>query len=460
LVGAEIKQRVRMASGSIDVESHFRTIFRRCVQCPPEPPSCPPCSYDETCSLKAESCSACASTACVKIGSLPGQTTPQHSTPVGAIVGGVVGGVALIVTVTFMVWFCKRNRKKQWDKQSLNDKVVEKRDQSTLHPTDRQSTRSMGSIASTVLTRASNVIQIAYIPGVTNRTPPDSPALHVPPVPALPPGVVSGSATSSPHFEQDRHFFMPGDLRDSTYSDMTEDQRYSLTPSLARASVATTLYRNDAVVAPMPAQQAMRSRPAMVSVKSGSSTPASQRTFTPPVPQVPKNLASSNSSIVARNLVARPIEVKKTSSGTNVPTLAKLARASSLTKGNDERGMNTTPKDLYDEKEVVLSPITFIEDGSPTIPTLHEKPSFASFNTTSSSSISAILPVRGPLRNASPGALNHLQTDNGGLNAMIEDAMNRAARDLTHTGLGSRPELRKHDSGPFSDTNEFKENIR
>lgn len=453
-----------MAFGSNDVESHLRTIFRRCVKCPPGAPSCPPCAADETCSLQAESCGACASTICLKVGSLPGQASLPSSTPVGAIAGGVIGGVVGIVILTYLVWrFCIRNRRKAYDDQTWTDQKVEKRDQSTLARGDRQSTVTMGSIASTVLTRASNVIQIAYIPGVTNRTPPESPAF-VPPVPPLPFGTPGSSAVSTPHFEQDQHFFMPGDLRDSTYSDMTEDQRKSMapsiTPSLARTSVATTLYRNNAVVPPLPAQQAFRTKPAVVSVKSGLNTPGSQNA--PPLPQMPQHLGSGNSSIVARNVTARPIEVKKTGSGASVPTFANLARASSGRMKNSGRAAPAPPQDIYEEKEVVLGQKTGLDDRSPLSQILKPKPSFASTSTGSSSAISAILPTRGPLRDTKSGGATHRHSNSGGLNAMIEDAMNRAARDLTHTGLGSRPDLHHQnskDSGPFSDANEVKENL-
>jgi len=129
---------------------------------------------------------------CIDIGSLPGQT-PDPPKPIGAIVGGVLGGIAFIVIFIYLLWkFWIKPRRKQEDQQLWTDQAVEKRDQSGLNRSARQSTRSQHSIASTVLTRASNVIQIAYIPGVTNRSPPDSPNLLVPPVPALP-----ASATTS-----------------------------------------------------------------------------------------------------------------------------------------------------------------------------------------------------------------------------------------------------------------------
>jgi len=450
-----------------DFDSTAHPLFRRCVQCPTEPPSCPACGQGESCSLKAQSCDACASTTCVKIGSLPGQVAPKKSTPVGAIVGGVIGGLALVAILSYIVYrfyFRKKRRADTWN-------PPEKRDQSTLHRADRQSTRSAHSIASTVLTRASNVIQIAYIPGVTVRSPPESPALLVPPVPAIPGGSWNNSAASTPHLEE--HFFMPSDLRDSTWSDTSSvDPRISLATSLARESVATTIYRSDAAVPPIPAQQAFRGQANMVSVRSGNTTASglsgTPNGRTPVIPQGSK-LSTSNSSIVARNVTARPIEVKKpASSGTRVPTLANLAKEASRKsstpslsepgKSNTSTTSQKTAPVYDDEKEVALagSPTTVIED-SPTSPVMKPKPSLASFDTARSSSVSALLPSEGPLSGGGSGP-THRHSNSAALNIMIEDAINRA-RDPQHMRLGSAPsrsEPNTQDSGPFSDLNELK----
>ena len=448
-----------MVSGR-EVEENLRRIFKRCVKCPPGAPACPPCAADETCSLQAESCNSCATTTCVKVGSLPGQASASTGPPIGAIIGGVVGGVAAIVILTWLVWrFCIKNKRKAQDEQIWEDETVEKRNPATLSGR-AQSTRSVVSMASTALTRASNVIQIAYIPGVTNRSPPDSPALLAPPIPPIP------SAMSSPRFAQDAHFFMPGDLRDSTYSDMTEDQRYSMapsiSPSLARASVATTIYGNNAVVSPQPAQRAFRTRAAaVVSVKSGANTPGSTSgasTTTPPVPGVPRqNLGSS--SIVGQHLKPRPIEVRKTSSKNSVPTLANLAKMASIQDVSED----VSPKTYSDEKEVLLAPnMSRLTDASATgSPAMIPKPSFLSEASDRSSQISAILPARGPLGGSSHTHANtNSAGDSSALNAMIEDALNRAA--AVHNSPSSRPSLHKQlskDSGPFSDSQEVKENV-
>lgn len=455
-----IAHTMQLLTSTSDVEHHLRTIFRRCVQCPPGTPSCPTCGAGQTCSLKAESCNQCASTVCINIGDLPGQT-PTPSKPIGAIIGGVIGGIAFIVIVIYLLWrFRIRPRRKQEDQQIWTDQNVEKRDQSGLHRSARQSTRSQHSIASTVLTRASNVIQIAYIPGVTNRSPPDSPNLLVPPVPALPASATT-SAASTPYLEQDRHFFLPGDLRDSTYSGFSELDRNSIAPSLARTSVAT-----NAFIPPLPAQQVLRARPAVVDVH----IPATQnptQAQPPPNPQVPKGLANSNSPFVGRTVTPLSIEVKKAGSGPRVPTLASLkAAANAKSESAPTSPAGSSPlvelnngSHLRPNHE--SQTVTIIED-SPISPIVKPKPSFTSFSSSTSSGVSSMLPANTGLppdvtKEIEKDGPQHRKTASAGITTMIEEAMNRAARDVVHTA-GS-PMLGKNDSGPFSDANEVKENL-
>ena len=71
---------------------------------------------------------------------------------------------------------------------------------------------------------------------------------------------------------------MPGDLRDSTYSGISDRTSY------ARNSVASTIYGKNAIVSPVPAQTVIRGKAAVISVKSnGANTPGD---LTPPVPSV------------------------------------------------------------------------------------------------------------------------------------------------------------------------------
>lgn len=271
--------------------------------------------------MVSQSCDQCATTKCIPTSansSNSGDGSSGGGNNAGAIAGGVIGGVAFVAIVTFLVWwFFIRKKRNEYAQQAAAEG-----EKSSTAPSGNASRKSTHSIASTVLTRASNVIQIAYIPGVTNRSPPETPL--VPPVPPLP-----GAAP-------DQHFFMPGDLRDSSWSDMTQQERQSIAPSL-RSSVATTIYRNNAIVSPMPAQQAMRTRAAVVSIHNGPNDPPTVQAApdAPAVPAItqaqlakagvanpnpnpspspsPNANANANSSIVARTMTAKPVMVKGSS---------------------------------------------------------------------------------------------------------------------------------------------------
>lgn len=220
----------------------------------------------------------------------------SKSPNIGAIAGGVVGGVVAVVIISFLAWkFCFKGRRQQYQEEWQEDTPIEKDPDFMANRSARASTHTVASLASTIMTRASNVIQIAYIPGVTNRSGPgSSPGLLVPPVPPIPAMASPSTNPSSPYSIEDQHFFVPGDLRDSTYSGVTSlgdgrssYARTSITPSLARSSVATTMYRQNAVVPAVPAQTIVRGKAAVVSVKSSqTNSPIESPNATPPVPQV------------------------------------------------------------------------------------------------------------------------------------------------------------------------------
>ncbi|KAL1885350.1 overproduction-induced pheromone-resistant [Ceratocystis pirilliformis] len=229
-----------------------------------------------------------------------------HNGPnVGVIAGATIGGVILISTVAFMVWFffIKKKRAEQRTSASYKEMSSEKSPaEQTTARNNRSSMHTVHSIASTVLTRASNIIQIAYIPGVTNRANPTSPTVLVPPVPPIP-IQVTGTVNNTPRNFEDQHFFMPGDLRASTYSDMSgfSDRTSFARQSYAmRSSVASTVYGKNAIIVAAP-QTGMRVKPAMVSVRPSHNGPGGA---VPPVPTVdvdkyarPKSRAESTFSV-------------------------------------------------------------------------------------------------------------------------------------------------------------------
>jgi hypothetical protein len=244
-----------------------------------------------------QTCDECAQVICAVD---PMAAADEPTKPnVGAIAGGVIGGIAAIAILTFLVWkyYLKGKRRPytEADFQEMDLQEQEKAagDDFASRRSARASTHTVASMASSVLTRASNIIQIAYIPGVTNRSGPGSPDLLVPPVPPIP-AMSPSSGVSSPYSNADQHFFLP-DFRDSMASQSTAG-RTSIAPSLARASVASTMYRQNAIVSPLPAQTIVRGKAAVVSVKSNGSSPAeTPGAETPPVPHIdPKH---SNKSL-------------------------------------------------------------------------------------------------------------------------------------------------------------------
>ncbi|CBY01365.1 hypothetical protein IAQ61_003197 [Plenodomus lingam] len=275
-----------------DIENIFH-LERRCVVCPSKDAlSCDGlvCPSGQVCVQTSETCDACASVGCA-VDPMAG-AKKTDSTNVGAIAGGVIGGIAAIAIITFIIWkFCLKGKRRpitesDWQEVDMATQQEKAETDFQSRRSARASTHTVASMASSVLTRASNIIQIAYIPGVTNRSGPGSPDLLVPPVPPIP-SMSPSSAMSSPYSGSEQHFFVP-DFRDSMASYSTAG-RTSIAPSVAqRASVASTMYRQNAIVSPLPAQTIVRGKAAVVSVKStGSSSPAdTPGAETPPVPSI------------------------------------------------------------------------------------------------------------------------------------------------------------------------------
>lgn len=349
-----------------------------CVKCDDSTQlECPKCDDGESCQFTVPlDCTQCAKSVC-----MADSTTEKKSSSgpsIGGIVGGVLGGLFVIAVATYLVWrFCIKPKRAQMAQaiydQDPDTTVQGSEKDAASRRTRPPSTHTVHSIASTVLTRASNIIQIAYIPGVTNRATPTSPNVLVPPVPPIPMQHAEGrSATGS----DDQHFFVPGDLRDSTYSGLSgysDRTSYARTSYAPRSSVASTIYGKQAQVL-APAQTGMRAKPTVVSVKSaGNST---MEAVTPPVPAIdferfgggrPKSgasafsvgstfLNSANTATQARAQVVKVVGCKKIDIGAKSDT-----DSSTLSVANESRP--TTPSRIVTRDS---STITIIED-SPSV---------------------------------------------------------------------------------------------
>ncbi|KAL7901734.1 hypothetical protein HDV63DRAFT_376846 [Trichoderma sp. SZMC 28014] len=331
-----------------------------CVQCDATSKlQCPSCKSTESCQFTVPlDCTQCPTSFCAP------NDTPSTSSgsgsgggngpSAGPIAGGVIGGLAAIAIITYLVWrFLIKPKRQNTQAVYGAEEGAAEGEKNGNRDTRRTSTHTVHSIASTVLTRASNIIQIAYIPGVTNRATPTSPNVLVPPVPPIPMHHTEGYRDS----EADPHFFVPGNLRDSTYSGISAfSDRTSFAPP--RSSVASTIFGGGKQQVLTPAQTGMRAKPTMVSVKSGSSAPG-----TPPVPSIDfdkftssKHLrptsAASNFSVGSTFLnsantvtQARAQVVKVGGSGLRMVEIASKpeANGSSTTLGN--KSPETLPTD-------------------------------------------------------------------------------------------------------------------
>ncbi|SCU82259.1 LADA_0C04060g1_1 [Lachancea dasiensis] len=193
----------RRADSSSSASAAATSAGSGCVTCTGTP-ACPSCASDEQCVLSLLSCTQCPKTYCAKKnGSLgsssasavvvssgassssSGSGSSNNSAKIGGIVGGVVGGIALIVILLLIFLYMKywrKNRARNKDvlvahehygddfetgSDSKQDGDISgsgdlrNRDSGALYQARNRSS------AATQITKASNILPIAYIPGVT-----------------------------------------------------------------------------------------------------------------------------------------------------------------------------------------------------------------------------------------------------------------------------------------------------
>lgn len=397
-----------------------------------------------------------------------------------------MGGVVVIVIITYLVWrFCIKKRREEYEESEWrkSGQLTEKDgDEFATQRNVRASTHTVASIASSVLTRASNVIQIAYIPGVTNRSIESSPDLLVPPVPPIPAASTSKSNLATRQ-GQDQLLFMPSDLRDSRFSGYSDDRtsfaRSSIAPTIGGRDSIVTTYQSNVVVNPPSAQVIARGKANAVSVKSsGKNSPIdTPGSATPPMPSIDYGRhgfvpPATSSPIVARMGVPKAVTVTRHPSNTHtlsstssappasksslntvedsqVP-LVRLERHSSVLEGSRHTADSSTFDDASTDEDESPAEQSLIghdhqsrnqEWGSPES-SGGKKPAFKSPlsapNLRHSRQKSPSLSSSESHDRLSPGlALPKTHRRSGSLNQIIEEAARRASRDPRHGGLGS-----------------------
>ncbi|RMZ30627.1 hypothetical protein D0859_05273 [Hortaea werneckii] len=497
----------RPANLTAEVERTMRTLFKRCVQCPDTQPSCPSCKSGQICSLVPQDCNTCAHMTCIDD---PSAAPSSPGPNVGAIAGGVIGGVAVVAIAVFFLWrfWIKKRRAQQeleaeeWEEEEEGTEAKEggsaERQSHRLRSmrNDADSTRTRGSLANSIISRASNIIQIAYIPGVTNRNGSGHNSVYssdapVPPIPAAQRGQPPKSPLSN---EGDALFFRPGDLRDSTWSATsslrsgsnrdTQYTRQSITPSLARSSMASDVYRDDATEMPMPAQTVTRAAPRMVSVKSNNSNNSSPSETSGS--NTPVDAAGEHSQFAANTPAGKGskggLQVMMPGQGSRPSTSgsqgSQYGKAKQITVGGSKNltggakpfgrqasDASLTPSMASSKRHApaVSSPLAEVPDeddegdhtpakdtGAGSTPPLIQPVESPFFDATEKPSTAAAQPRANPYATMGSSIAGSGRVGNArGVNALsdiIEEATKRASRVPSHDGLGG-----KRDQSPFGD---------
>lgn len=390
--------------------------------------------------------------------------------------------MAIIMFFLWRFWIKKRREQQDMEAEWEDDDIAQQKGtrQFSAMRSDAASTRTRGSIANSILSRASNIIQIAYIPGVTNRSGSNS-ILANTPVPPIPAQYANSQPKSPLSNEGDALFFRPGSLRGSTYSDGSSvrsgnrDTKYSITPSLARSSMMSDVYRDDATTEPMPATQVVRAAPRMVSVKGSSASSPSESIGSGSSGakiMVPGQSATSSPSNSMRGgnagqfAKATQVTVGKgkgrfpiarQTSDSSLPPSAKHAPA--VSSPLVETGADSDEEDEHARaRRSLIQATSRAADPAPLIQPL-ESPFFDASETQTAASASAASRPN-PYASMSAGVRNQQRPTRraddrgpGGLSAVIEEATKRASQEPEHEGPAGSSQ---RDESPFSDAHATK----
>src|SRR5690242_12976200 len=140
-------------------------LFKRCVECDSSGKnlSCDGmnCSGGKVCVLTPQSCDECAGVACA-IDPTERQSEPSKPN-VGGIAGGVIGGIVVIAIIVFVIWkYCLKGKRRpisemEWQEEEEMEQQEKTDNDFASRRSARASTHTVASMASSVLTRASNI---------------------------------------------------------------------------------------------------------------------------------------------------------------------------------------------------------------------------------------------------------------------------------------------------------------
>lgn len=146
-----------------------------CVVCS-SVPDCPTCGKNERCVQSTQTCSECPKTYCKTVSSTSSSSS-SDSASIGGVAGGVIGGVILLLVSGYLFYRFYLKQKLAFKKvhrgefyQFDDDAEINFHHKIDIETTDELEKPSSRSSFATVFTRASNIIPIAYIPGVTIGT--------------------------------------------------------------------------------------------------------------------------------------------------------------------------------------------------------------------------------------------------------------------------------------------------
>lgn len=194
-----------------------------------------------------------------------------------------------------------------------------------------------------------------------NRASPTSPNVLVPPVPPIPIAISGSLQANSPAGPHEQHFFVPGDLRDSTYSgfsgfsDRTSFARTSYAP---RSSIASTIYGKNAVIV-APPQTGMRAKPTVVNLKS----PSGPGGLAPPVPHLDYEKYNDGNSLRPSSAANSTFSVGSTflnnaSAATPVrPVVVRVGTGPKKSLLSNNTSASTDTVSISDTDSVLISPV-------------------------------------------------------------------------------------------------------